>query len=93
MKWDLRAAGFDSFLEFGEFIQMLDQIDPRSYAFRYPVDRSGNVPVAELRTINVLAFAEVCDQLLGYLEGAVDAIEDHWKLAAEANYEIRQFLD
>jgi len=92
MKWDLRAAGFESFREFEEFIQLLESIDPKSYAFRYPVDRAGNVSGVKFGTINILAFAEVCDPLLSYLEGAVDAIEEHWQFAAEASHEIQQFL-
>lgn len=92
MKWDLRPAGFDSFEEFQDFIQTLDKIDPKSYAFRYPVDRAGRVSAQQPRTISVLAFAETCDPLLVYLEGAVDALEERWQFAAEADYEIRQFL-
>jgi len=93
MKSDIRGAGFRSFDEFETFLRTLDGLDPGSYTFRYPVNRQGIISTPQRLTINVVAFANVCDPLLDYLEGVVEMIDDHWHSMAKAQSEIQQFLE
>jgi hypothetical protein len=94
MKWDFDSGGsvFASFDEFERFVRTIDSIDSGSYAFRYPINRAGEAHLRHHFCINVVIFAETMDALLGYLEGAIDLIEENWQTAAESDYELRQFL-
>jgi hypothetical protein len=94
MHWnfDFEGSEFASFDEFEDFIRTIDSIDPRSYAFRYPMNPSGQAHLPHHFTVNVVAFSRIMDVLLGYLEGAAALIEDNWDTAAQSAYELQQYL-
>ncbi|HET9178638.1 MAG TPA: hypothetical protein VFQ24_09825 [Terriglobia bacterium] len=94
MKWGFEFEGseFATFDEFAQFIESLDSIDSDSYAFRYPVNSGGRATLPKHYVINVISFAKIMDALLDYLEGAADLIEENFRLAAEATYEVQQYL-
>jgi hypothetical protein len=90
MNWEFNGAGFASFDEFASFVEYLDSIDPGSYAFRYPINRTGQAQLPRHFTVNVLEFAHVMDGLLGLLDEAATGIDEDWQAEAEARYELRQ---
>jgi len=92
MDGDFEGSGVASFADFEGFIRAMDSIDPRSYAFRYPMNRSGEAYLPHHFVVNVVAFAEKMDRLLQFLDGAVTGIQENWEVAAESAYELRQFL-
>jgi hypothetical protein len=83
---------FASLDEFEQFVRKVDSIDAGSYAFRYPMNQRCRANLPAHFTINVVWFAEIMDQLLDYLEGATDLIEDAWDAAAQSGDELRDYL-
>ena len=45
------------------FIMELHEIDPESFAFRYPTDRKGNATLPDLTHINIRHLAEIMDSV------------------------------
>lgn len=84
----LEGSGLSSFDDLKTLLEDIDAIDFASQAFRYPVDRDGNVGVLPHHTVfNVITFAASMDSLLGVLEGCVSILSDHFDSTAEAKYE------
>lgn len=52
-----------------DFIRQIDDVDPHSFAFRYPVTKKGEVSLPELRHVNVRHLAEVMDSVFMLLGG------------------------
>jgi hypothetical protein len=52
-----------------EFIQQLDEVDPGSYAFRYPTTKQGEVSLPDLSHINVRHLGEIMDSVFMLLGG------------------------
>ncbi len=92
MDWDFQGSSVASFAEFERLVHALDDVDPRSYAFRYPVDTEGAAHLPKHFVVNVIAFARNMDKVLGYLDGAASGIRENWDTAAEAAYELQQLL-
>ncbi|MFQ5926113.1 MAG: hypothetical protein ACE5MH_01620 [Terriglobia bacterium] len=92
MDWDFEGSGLASFDDFASFIRDLDSVDPGSYAFRYPVNRSGEAHLPHHFVVNVVSFAQRMDILLRFLEGGATGIEEHWTAAAESRYELQQLF-
>ena len=78
--------------EFEELVRSIDEIDPGSYSFRYPVNRSGEAPLPEHFVIGILGFAPGMDSLLDLLDGATRALHEEFQVEAEARYELEEFL-
>ena len=92
MGWNFEGSGLASFDDFADFIRDLDSVDPGSYAFRYPVNRSGEAHLPRHFVINVVSFAQRMDNLFWFLEGAITSIEEHWRATAESRYELQQLF-
>jgi hypothetical protein len=92
MRWDFKDTAVGTFDEFEKIVRAVDQIDPGSYAFRYPMNPAGKAHLPHHFTMNVANFGEAMDALLGYLEGAADLLDETLQLEAEARYEVHQLL-
>ncbi len=46
-----------------DFIRQLDEVDPQSFAFRYPTDKKGEVSLPEITHINVRHLGEIMDSV------------------------------
>ncbi len=90
MKWNFEGSGPSSCEDFASFIHTLDSIDPRSYAFRYPINPSGEAQLPHHFVVNVVLFAERMDGLLRFLDGAAAQIDEHWEAEAEARHELER---
>ena len=70
----------------------MDEIDPDSFTFRYPITK-GRQPAVEHHTVlNAVAFAEHLDPVLALLDGAVTGLDEEFNASAEMRYEIEQLI-
>lgn len=89
---EFKAPHLDSFDDFADLVEGIDDIDKESFAFRYPVKKNGH-PIHDQHTVvNVIGFARYLDPLLDLLSGAITGLYDEFDLAAEAKYVLRQTL-
>jgi hypothetical protein len=81
-KWP--DSEFMSFRDFARFIMELDDLDPGSYSFRYPIDRKGGSALPNCLCFNVVAFGGKLDSLLNMLSGAAAMAYEQFLAEAEA---------
>ena len=69
----------------GELLSELDQLDPASFAFRYPVTKNGGAVLSDVRRINVRHFAETAGRMSRFLDDymvamdlKLDMKQEHW---------------
>ena len=81
---------FDSFRDVEKIIGELEQYDPRSYSFRYPVDTSGQkATLPHHLGFNVIAFGEKFDHLLQVLDWIAEMVYLDFQSQAEALNELQ----
>jgi len=91
-KGDFETPPLRSYDEFTDLVRGVDEIDPDSFAFRYPITK-GRQPAVEHHTVlNTVAFAEHLDPVLALLDGAVTGLHEEFDASAEARHEIEQLI-
>ncbi|MCI0557722.1 MAG: hypothetical protein MN733_04450 [Nitrososphaera sp.] len=90
--WDFEVSGLRSWDDFCALVNGIEQIDPQSYNFRYPVDTSGEAALPKHLVLNIVAFARRMDPVLDLLYGAVAGIQEKWDNVAEAAYFIQELF-
>ena len=70
IEWD------ESYEEIASFVEPLDQMDPNSLCFRYPVNKKDEAALPKSLWINVTAFARAADKCLKILYNASYSIAD-----------------
>jgi hypothetical protein len=87
------GAKFGTLKEIKEFIHVIDEIDPKSFAFRYPVDTKGEAHLPEKFTFNVVALAEEASAMLRSLDGAAMGVYEIFQnmasICREAHLDLR----
>ena len=91
-RWDFEGTGLDSFADLDALIRSIDQIDPQSYTFRYPVTTDGTAALPHHFVLNPIVFAGMMDPFLDSLDGATTALEEHLQLESEARYEFEHYF-
>ena len=86
-QWVTDVPHFRSASEFCRYLKALEAVDPLSFAFRYPTDKSGKANLAHHFSFSIVAFAEILDPVLEFLSGGLSGLEDLWQEAAEAAHE------
>ena len=82
---------FRGFRDVEKVIGELEEIDPRSYAFRYPIDTAGKkAPLPHHLVFNVLTFGEKFDHLVNMLDNISLMLYEDFQSQAEAYYEVQQ---
>lgn len=81
---DLGIAGIHSFDDFSNLVTEINNMDPQSYNFRYPINKKGDSPLTKHFIVNVVGFGKNMDQLLEVLDGMVTALDQYWQDTAEA---------
>jgi hypothetical protein len=66
----------ESYEEVASFVEPLDQMDPSSFAYRYPVDKKNDSALPQSLVFNVLAFARAADSCLQILYNAWYSLDD-----------------
>ena len=91
-KGDFETPSLQSYDEFTDLVRGVDEIDPDSFTFRYPITK-GRQPAVEHHTVlNAVAFAEHLDPVLALLDGAVTGLDEEFNASAEMRYEIEQLI-
>lgn len=81
---------FNSFRDAEKLIGELDEFDPGSYSFRYPVDTTGNKAALPHHFLfNVPAFGEKFDHLLASLDYMSTMVYEDFQSQAEAAWELQ----
>jgi hypothetical protein len=86
--WD--DSHFGSFHDVEKMIKELDEFDPRSYSFRYPITTKGQDALRHHFVFNVIAFGEKFDRLLRVLDGMATMVYENLQSQAESQYELQQ---
>lgn len=87
---NFEGSGLHSYEDFASLIKSIHSIDPGSYTFRYPLDRTGKANLPNHFVVNVLAFADGMNNLLQFLEGAKTGLDEGWQAEQESRYELQQ---
>jgi len=85
-------AYFGSFRDVEEVIKELEEFDPGSHSFRYPITTKGHDALPHHFVFNVIAFGEKFDGLLRILDGMATMVYLDFQSQAEAHYELQQML-
>jgi hypothetical protein len=88
--WDLGTDSLRTKQDFDALLNELDRVDPKSYAFRYPVDKKGNASLPEGYTLRFPEFVRRLDDLLQALDGMATELEYRLEEAREAAYQHQQ---
>lgn len=87
--WDFDIPGLRSFDDFAAFVRSVEEIDEKSFAFRYPVTKDGTAALPHHSVLNVFAYAQSMEQVLCILDAAVTGIQEAWQSVAESIDETR----
>jgi hypothetical protein len=68
--WESDVEGLSTYAEFEELIREVDEIDRRSFAFRYPMRKDGEDSLPPRFVMNIPEFCRLMDAILGNLDGA-----------------------
>ena len=92
MGWDMEGSGLVSMADFDNLIESLDEIDADSYAFRYPISKKRKPYLPTHFVLNPVRLGAQLEPLLNSLEGATERLTEEFEVAAEARYELQQWL-
>jgi hypothetical protein len=81
-----------SFRDVEKVINELEEFDPGSYSFRYPITTKGHDALPHHFVFNVIAFGEKFDRLLRILDGMSTMVYEDFQSQAEAHYELKQIV-
>lgn len=79
---------FGTFEEIEKLILAFEEIDPISFAFRYPVDRQGDANLPDNFHFNVIALGEETSEMLRMLDGAVTGVYEMFQTMASIQREM-----
>jgi hypothetical protein len=83
---------FDCFGDVEKVIGELEEFDPGSYSFRYPVDTTGKKATLPHHFLfNVIAFGEKFNHLMRILDGMSTMLYEDFQSQAEAYGELQHF--
>lgn len=77
-------------IETGRLIQEFSNVDPKSTAFRYPVDNSGDPSLPGMTHINLRNVRDVMAKIAMLLNGTYMMTEGHLQLHSEMKHESRE---
>lgn len=73
-----------------DYISQLNDIDPISFSFRYPVDKKRNKTLKGLEKINIRNFSEVINKLVNFLECYSNGISTDLETKREMESEYKE---
>ena len=80
------APKYGTFAEIEKALLELDRIDPKSFAFRYPMNKRGRASLPKRFHFNVLAFGAEMDALLRMLDGAATGVYEYFQNLASVRH-------
>lgn len=90
--WDTEIPGARNLDEFAKLICGIEEIDPESYCFRYPINTKGQAALNHHTIINVVEFSRNMDPILDLLEAAALGLHEEFDTTAEAKFELQKIL-
>src|SRR5260370_2492629 len=82
---------FRCFRDVEKVIEELEEFDPGSYSFRYPIDTTGTKATLPHHFLfNVIAFGEKFDHLVSILDGISMMVYEEFQSQAEAYHELQE---
>lgn len=78
---------YGTYAEIETAILEIDEVDPLSYAFRYPINKKGKSALPDGFHFNVIAFGDEMDELLKMLDGAATGVYEHFQNLASIRQE------
>jgi len=90
--WGTDVKGMQSYREFEGLVRGIEEMDPGSFVFRYPVNCHGNAALGHHTIVNVVDFARNLDPILDLLSGAVLGLHEEFDATAEMTVELRDML-
>lgn len=84
-KWqpDIDCAAFRSSVDFRGFLASIDEVDPRSMTFRYPINKRGDASTEPHFKFDVFELGDRMGEFIYMLIGATDGLEELWDNATE----------
>jgi len=89
---EFAVSGLSCFKDFDALIRGIEEVDPESYNFRYPVGTKAQGALPHHTVINVITFAKHMDPILDFLAGAVEGLQQEYDALAEAKHEIENVI-
>jgi len=93
LNWDFEGTDLTSFEDFARVIKTIQDVDPKSYVFRYPVTSKGDAYFSNPFIMNVISFAHRMDVILDYLGVLANGIPEKLRQDAEAKYELDEYFE
>lgn len=82
-RWDKGLGGFSDFEDLIEYLKSVEVVDPRSFSFRYPIDKRNNSPLPKNFAFNAIDFSRKMDELLEVFEDAMLGLQEIWDAVCE----------
>ena len=82
--------GSNIFIAVSNYIFQFNNIDPKSFSFRYPEDKERNKNLNGLEKLNIRNFSEVINKLANFLEGCSYGISVYLETKREMESEYRE---
>ncbi|HKW19535.1 MAG TPA: hypothetical protein VJO35_18645 [Terriglobales bacterium] len=79
---DWNGSEFLSFDDFERFVAELNEFDPGSYAFRYPIDHNGASSLRDQLCFNVVTFGRKLNSLLSTIDGVATMTYENFQAEA-----------
>ncbi|SRR6266496_381131 len=85
---EANGVKFGTLAEIEGLILAFEQMDARSYAFRYPIDRKGNATLPEHFHFNVVALGEEAHEMLRMLDGVASGVYEMFQEIASIQHDF-----
>jgi hypothetical protein len=92
-EWDFEVSGLQSWDDFCHLVKEIDEIDPQSYCFRYPVTKDGDAALPKHFIVNIISFARTRDPILDLLDAAITGLEEHWQNTTDVVYFLLELFE
>jgi hypothetical protein len=77
--------------DIGDYITQFSDIDPGSYAFRYPTNKDGSLPFPNLKYINLRNLSDIMEKISSLLNGVSSSIAVYLDNKIEMELEYRKY--
>jgi len=92
-KWETETVGISNFEEFADLVCGIDELDPKSYSFRYPTNPERQAALSHHTVVKPIGFSRIMDLILDQLDAAVLGLHEEFKATAEAKFELQNIIE
>jgi len=92
LEWSFEVNPFKSVSDIERLVEEVDEIDPDSFLFRYPVTTAGIATIDGAITIDIILLSHELDPLLELLDSACAVLKDHYQALCEARDEFAEYI-